>query len=100
MVPRLAHGGQFKEQYMDELVTAVDTLLSLIPEQHRPWVEAAMALLYALGGVWAFVRWVVAKKLPAGREPGWFQAVDVLMQALTASSSRVSTRAVTKEDGK
>lgn len=79
---------------MDELVTAINTLLALVPEQHRAWVEAAMALLWALGGVWAGVRMLVAKKLPAGREPGWFQAVDLLMQAITASSSRVSQRPV------
>jgi hypothetical protein len=79
---------------MDDLVTAINTLLALVPEQHRAWVEALMALLWALGGVWASVRWFVAKKLPAGREPGWFDAIDTLMQAITASSSRLSTRPV------
>lgn len=86
---------------MDELVTAINTLLALVPEQHRPWVMALisiMAALYTTGAFWAGVRLIVAKKLPAGREPGWFQAVDVLMQAITASSSRVSQRSVPPRD--
>lgn len=77
---------------MDELVNVINTLLAVVPEQHRPWVEAGMALLYALSGVWAAVRWVLAKNLPAGAQPGWLDAVDTLMQAITASSSRLSTR--------
>ena len=82
---------------MDELVNVIDTLLALVPERHRPWVEALMALLYALGGVWAVVRWVIAKKLPAGAQPGWLDAIDTLMQAVTASSSRLSTRPLPKD---
>jgi hypothetical protein len=85
---------------MDELVNVIDTLLGLVPEQHRPWVEALMALLYALGGLWAAVRWFVAKKLPAGAEPGWFDAIDTLMQALTASSSRLAQRPLPKDKDK
>jgi len=85
---------------MDELVTAKDALLSLLPAQHRAWVDALIVLLFVLSGVWAAVRHVVATKVPAGREPGWFQAFDLIMQVITASSSRVSTRAVTKENDK
>lgn len=78
----------------DGLVTVINTLLAMVPDEHKPWVEALMALLWAVGGFWAAVRWVIAKKLPAGREPGWFSAIDLLMQAITASSARVATRPV------
>jgi hypothetical protein len=85
---------------MDELITAINTLLTLVPEQHRAWVEALMALLFALSGFWTAVRWVIAKKLPAGAEPGWFDAIDTLMQALTASSSRLAQRPLPKDKDK
>lgn len=84
----------------EQLVTAINTLLALVPDKHRAWVEALMALLWALGGFWAAVRLVIAKKLPAGREPGWFAAIDLVMQAITASSSRVSTRPLPQDQEK
>lgn len=89
---------------MDELVNVINTLLStllvLVPEKYQPLAKALMALGWAIGGVWAGVRLVIAKKLPAGREPGWFQAVDIVMQAITASSSRVSTRPLPLDEEK
>lgn len=82
---------------MEDLVTAIVALLELLPEPHKRVALALMAVLsslYATGAFWAGVRWAVAKWLPAGREPGWFAALDIVMQAITASSSRVSTRSV------
>lgn len=77
---------------MDDLVDAINALLSLVPEQHRAWVEAFMALAWALGGVLAVARPLLAKWLPAGRARWAIEQADKLLHALTASSARIADR--------
>lgn len=77
---------------MDELVTVINALLALVPEQHRAWVEALMALLWAAGPVLALLRWQLAKRVPAGQARWWLEAFDLVLQAITASSTPLAKR--------
>jgi hypothetical protein len=77
---------------MEDLVTAINALLAMLPEKHRAWVEALMALLWAAGPVLALVRWQLAKRVPAGQARWWLEAFDMLLQAITASSTPLAKR--------
>jgi hypothetical protein len=77
---------------MDELVTAINTLLALVPEQHRAWVEALMALLWASGPLLALLRWQLAKRVPVGQARWWLEALDMVAQFITASSTPIAKR--------
>jgi hypothetical protein len=85
---------------MDELVTVVVAFMEMLPEPQRRLALAVIAILaslYTTGAFWAGVRWGVAKWIPAAREPGWFAALDLIMQVITMSSSRVSQRSLPKD---
>lgn len=77
---------------MDELVDAINTLLSLVPERHRAWVEAGMALAWLLGGFLAAARPLLARYVPPGRTRWVIEQADKLLHALTASSARIADR--------
>jgi len=76
---------------MDDLVTAINTLLALVPEQHRAWVEALMALLYALGLFLAAVRPLLAR-VPAGGARWWVDAVDIALHVAAGNSKPTASR--------
>lgn len=77
---------------MEGLVDAIDTLLAFVPERHRAWVEAAMALLWALGGLLAVARPLLARWVPSGPGRYWLDAVDSILHAASASSKRLADR--------
>jgi hypothetical protein len=76
----------------DDLSALLNTLLAFVPEQHRPLVEHAMALLYALGPVLVLLR-PLLNKLPAGTWVRWaFEWVDKLLHVLAANSKPLAAR--------
>jgi hypothetical protein len=74
------------------LVTAINTLLGLVPEAYRPAIEALMALLYALAGFLAVARPLLNRFVKNGQSRAWLDAFDWLLDKLALNTRPLAKR--------